>query len=152
MEAPGDEIGFISKSGPIPVLLSLQMQVRSRYLKSQSWKEQESGPLHTGCNLRCYLLFLRSFRSRAARVHSHVSSWLHGAQRQSSKGKSKPETAPCCVNESRITSGNDTLNLMCSGVKGHVRSQPCTHWRCGPQFKMNLGQWEGIHQDLATYY
>lgn len=35
------------------------------------------------------------------RVSSHVSSWLHQSQaeRQSSKGKSEPETTPHCVNK-----------------------------------------------------
>lgn len=86
--------------GSVTILLSQQKQVRSNYPKSQGWKsaEEESGPLHTSCNLRCYLFFFCSFRSRAARVSSHVSSWLHRAQakRQSSKGKSKVGSAPHC--------------------------------------------------------
>lgn len=85
-------------------------------------RAQEPGPLHASCNLRCYLFFFCSFRSRAAHVSRHVSAWRRGtrAEGQRSEGKRKPEAAPRCVNERRSSSGNPAY----SGAKGDVGSQP----------------------------
>lgn len=96
-------------------------------------RAQGPGPLHASCNLRCYLFFFGSFRSRAAHGSGHVSAWRRGtrAEGQGSEGKRKAEAAPRCVNERRSSSGN----LASSGAKGDVGSQPLHTRGLGSRFR-----------------